>query len=457
MKLSEGSLGLRARATIAWGVVALLLSSALAFFAYQVVRVQLIAEREDTALNQAYLNARLVRNAVQVGEPSMNEAISSVVAGGRSAVLVHMGGEWFSGSVGIGPDDLPQSLSGVVGSRRAASQLVNIQGRPFVGIGIAVPAFSARYFEFVPVDDIDRTLDGLARGLALSALAATLGGAVIGWLVSGRILKPLRQFTSAAEQIAEGSFDTRIITSGDRDLLVLARSFNRMADAVQQTIDREKRFTSQVSHELRSPVAALFSTINVARRQRSAPKDPARTWDEIERRVRDLHRLVEDLLELSRVEAGVASMQIETVDPVRLTRGLLERIGANSIPVEVGETVPPTIQADKRRLTQMLHNLLENADRYAGGATAIGITDGDGFVRFTVEDQGPGIAEHERTLIFERFARGEAALRSEASGAGLGLALVAEHAALHGGSVGLEERPEGGSRFVITLPVGGPS
>jgi signal transduction histidine kinase len=78
-------------------------------------------------------------------------------------------------------------------------------------------------------------------------------------------------------------------------------------------------------------------------------------------------------------------------------------------------------------------------------------------VRFAVEDRGPGIAEHERTMIFERFARGEAALRSEATGSGLGLALVVEHAALHGGSVGLEECPEGGSRFVISLPIGGPS
>lgn len=456
MKRPDGSLGLRARATIAWGVVALLLSSALATIAYQVVRNQLIAERRDTAISQAYLNARMIRNAVQAGEPPMNEAISSVVTGSRSAVLVQLGGEWFSGSVGIGPDDLPASLAGVVADDRAGRQLVTIQGRPFVGIGVAVPAFNARYFEFVPVDDIDRTLEGLARGLALSALAATLGGAAIGWLVSGSILKPLRQFTSAAERVAEGSLDTRISTSGDRDLRILARSFNRMADAVQQRIDREKRFTSQVSHELRSPIAALFSTINVARRQRSAPKDPAQTWDEIERRVRDLHRLVEDLLELSRVEAGVSGMQVETVDPVRLTRGLLERMGATTVPVEVGETVPPTIQADKRRLTQMLQNLLENADRYAGGATAIGISNGDGLVRFAVDDRGPGVAEHERTMIFERFARGEAALRSEASGSGLGLALVMEHAALHGGSVGLEDRPEGGSRFVITLPIEGP-
>jgi signal transduction histidine kinase len=308
------------------------------------------------------------------------------------------------------------------------------------------------------MDDIERTLDNLARGLALSALAATLGGAMIGWLASGRILKPLRQFTSAAERIALGSFDTRINTAGDRDLRLLARSFNRMADAVQQRIDRESRFTSQVSHELRSPVAALFSAINVARRQRKGRGDSSQTLDEMENRVRDLHRLVEDLLELSRVEAGVSGMQVEKVDPVAVVRTLLERLGRSGVPVEVAEDVPHAIEADKRRLNQMLQNLVDNAERYGGGVTRIAINAAGDKILLAVEDEGPGVAEHERRYIFERFARGESAAVSGHGGAGLGLALVLEHAELHGGTVRLEDREEStGARFVIELPVEQPS
>lgn len=455
LKGPAGSLGLRARATLAWGIIALVLSAALSTFSYQVTRGQLVEERQENALAQAYLNARLVRNTLMAGEPPVSEALSAVGGSAQSVVLARVGGEWFSGSIGIGPNSLPDSLSEAVASGRAAKQLVAVDGQPFIGIGVAIPAFNARYFELVPMDDIDRTLDGLARGLALSALVATLCGAAIGWLASGRILKPLRQFTSAAESIAEGSLDTRIQTTDDRDLRVLARSFNRMADAVQERIDRESRFTSQVSHELRSPVAALFSAINVARRR--AAKGTTETLDDMERRVGDLHRLVEDLLELSRVEAGVSGMQIEPVDPAQLARGQLERMGKPMVPVDVEQDVPSTFQADKRRLAQMLQNLIDNADRYGGGVMRVHISGEDGKVRFAVEDHGPGVAEHERHFIFERFARGETAAISGHSGAGLGLALVNEHAILHGGSVHLEDREGGGSRFIVELPEQGPS
>lgn len=452
MKGAVSPLGMRSRATLAWGIIALLLSAALATLAYQVTRGQLVEERQESALTQSYLNARLIRNTLRAGETSLGEALSAVGGSARSVVLARVGGEWFSGSVGIGPNALPSSLTEVVAAGGAGRQLAEIDGRPYTGVGVAIPAYNARYFELTPMDDINRTLDDLARGLALSALAATLCGAGVGWFASGRILRPLRQFTSAAERIAEGGFDTRITSAGDRDLRLLARSFNRMADAVQQRIDRESRFTSQVSHELRSPVAALFSTINVARRR--SGRDSAQTLDEMERRVRDLHHLVEDLLELSRVEAGVSGMQIEKVDPVQLTRNLIERLERPEIPIEVGEAVPGAIQADKRRLTQMLQNLIDNADRYGGGVTRIEIGGGDGVVRLAVEDDGPGVPEHERKFIFERFARGELAGLSGHSGAGLGLALVAEHAVLHGGMVRLEDRREGsGSRFVLELPV----
>jgi len=452
LKKPVGSLGLKARATLAWGIIALVLSAALASFAYFVTRDQLIAEREGNALTRGYLNARLVRNALMAGDPQVNDSLSTVKGNDESVVLARVGGEWFSGSVGVGPSALPADLVDLVASGRAGRQLIKVNGQPFVSVGVPIPAYDARYFELIPMDDIERTLDGLAQGLLLSAALATLCGAAIGWLASRRILKPLRQFTTAAEQIAKGSFDTRISAAGDNDLRVLAQSFNQMAEAVQERIDRESRFTSHVSHELRSPVAALFSIIRVARRQRTE-KDTSQTLDEIDGRVRDLHRLVEDLLELSRVEAGVSGLQIEQLDPVQVTRALLERIGRSEVPVEAGETVPATIRADKRRLAQILQNLIDNADRYGGGATRIEVAGGDGVVQIAVEDRGPGIAEHERAFIFERFSRGDVALGSGQSGAGLGLSLVAGHANLHGGRVWLEDREGGGCRFVLELPV----
>lgn len=453
MTVTTGPLGLRARATLAWGVIALFLSSALAGFAYQVTRSQLVAERQNNALNQAYLNARYVRNSLTAGDRKVAEALSEVRGGVESAALIRVGGEWFSESVAVGPSAIPSSLASEVASGKAARQLTVLDGRPFVAIGVAIPSVDGRYFEMVAIDDVERTLGGLAGRLAAIAGVATLCGAAVGWFASGRILKPLRQFTSAAERLAEGGLDTRIVATGDRDLRTLARSFNRMADAVQQRIDREARFTSQVSHELRSPVAALFSVINVARRRRNS-RESVYVLDDMEERVRNLHGLVEDLLELSRVDAGVTGLQLEAVEPVELLRSVLKKSGADSIDLEMGEGVPALVMVDRRRVTQIVQNLIDNADNYAGGVCAVGLEGNDGRWRIVVDDKGPGIAPEEQSLVFERFARGEAALKSENSGAGLGLALASEHASLHGGEVKYSQSPQGGARFVVEFPTG---
>jgi len=135
-----------------------------------------------------------------------------------------------------------------------------------------------------------------------------------------------------------------------------------------------------------------------------------------------------------------------------LVDAVLTTTGHDGLSVQVTSTAPEVAVVDKRRLGQVLQNLLENADRYAGGPTAIGL-DGDGSnLVITVDDAGPGVPAHERTHIFNRFARGSAgALSTE--GSGLGLALVAEHVRLHGGTVAVGDAPGGGARFRITLPL----
>lgn len=447
------SFGLRARATLAWGLIALVLSAALATFGYALTRDQLISERRNNAVTGAYLNARLVGNALRVPDPDISALLSSLEGNAGSLVLARVGGEWYSGSVGIGPDRLPRSLADAVSSGLAGSQLREIGDKPYVAIGVPIPAVDARYFELVPLDDIERTLDSLLRGLIVGALIATLAGATAGSYASARVLRPLRDVSVAAEKIAAGSLDTRIDAIADRDLQALESAFNRMVEAVQNRIDREVKFTSDVNHELRAPVAAMFSTLSVARRHQDDPKAAARAIEDLEGRVRDLYKLVEDLLEISRAEAGVAELQTEAVDPVGLTTALLERLGHSDLPLHVAEGVPDVIWADKRRVGQILQNLLDNAERYAGGATRIEITAGKGTVRFAVDDHGPGVPEHQRSFIFERFARGDAAMGRTTTGTGLGLALAAEHAALHGGRVDVQDRPGGGARFIIELPI----
>jgi signal transduction histidine kinase len=164
--------------------------------------------------------------------------------------------------------------------------------------------------------------------------------------------------------------------------------------------------------------------------------------------------MVEDLLEISRYDAGVAELELEEVDLRDLVRHALGRAG-DGVPLDIGNGAEAAlILGDKRRLERVVANLIENATAYGGGATRVGVARVNGFVRVTVEDQGAGVPGAERAKVFERFFRGSASGRRGAgSGTGLGLALVAEHVRLHGGTVWVEDGQDGrGARFVVELP-----
>jgi signal transduction histidine kinase len=170
-------------------------------------------------------------------------------------------------------------------------------------------------------------------------------------------------------------------------------------------------------------------------------------------------RLVADLLEISRADAGSEQLLLEDVRLGALVEEVLARralAGRPGVPLEVvagaGDVV---LRADKRRLERVLGNLLDNADRHGGGAAAVVLTRGTGTVCVAVDDAGPGVPEAERERVFERFARGAGSVRTRTEGSGLGLALVARHVRALGGAVRIGDSPAGGARFVVELPLGG--
>jgi signal transduction histidine kinase len=454
-------LGLRSRVIAAGVLIALVLSVALALLAYQLTRAALVDDRETRATAQAYINARLLRSTLRGAEPDLAAILSALEGNAGSAAIAQVDGQWFAGSVGYSPDGLPASLAQAVADGSPGRQIAEVDGTPYVVVGVPIAEFDARYFELVPLDDVDDALADLARGLAAGAVLATGTGALAGWYASGRVLRPLGRMADAATEIAEGDLQTRVDALGDRDLEPLQNSFNRMADSVQERIEREHRFTSDVSHEMRSPLAAMLSAIQIARR-RDDPQAIDDVLGQLEERTRAFHELVVDLLEISRVDAGVAELEVEPVVPGDLVAAVLESMNLTATPVDVSGSTPGTILADKRRLGRMIINLVENAERYGDGTSRIELAgdgddggDGDDLLRIAVEDHGPGVPEHERRHIFGRFARSETARSGTVEGTGLGLALTAEHARLHGGQVWVEDAPGGGARFVIELPTGG--
>ena len=376
--------------------------------------------------------------------------LASFQLGNEGAAVLGVGGSWFATDVALDRGDVPPEVARVVDDGRVARQRHVIEGAgTYAVVGVPIAAVDASYFEFSSLDELERTLSTLALMLGVAAAGTTAAGAVVGHYASGRVLRPLRVMATTASGIAEGRLDERLDASGDADLAPLVASFNSMVDALRARIEREARFSSDVSHELRTPLAAMASALSVARRHATATESDA--LDVLAQKMSDFERLVNDLLEIGRLEAGVATLAPASTDPRDLARAAVATARAD-VAVEVDPSTPAAVWLDSRRVVHMLRNLIENAEHYGGGATAVRVWSTGGELFLAVDDAGPGVPVHERAYVFERFARGKVAV-DRASGTGLGLALVAEHARLHAGRVWIDDSPDGGARFIVALPL----
>ena len=452
-------MGIRARVTVTFGIGALILSAAMAGITYLTARQFILHQRESAILRQAYANASLVRSTLPATSDSqIPQFLDSLDTGGSRSVLERRG-VWhtaYSASF-FRKQDIPLSLRRLVLSGSPAEEHFVLNGSPQLVIGLPVASVDVHYFEVFSLLEEARTLQILALALAGAALVTTVAGAVIGRWASGRSLRPLGAAALAAETIAGGELGTRLIGNEDPDLSMLAGSFNRMADALQERIEREARFSSDVSHELRSPLTTLVTAMGVL--QANTNDLPARgrqAMDLLSAELRRFQRMVDDLLEISRADIGSTDLAHEDVEVAELVEQMAATGGARGVPVAIDPAVASLrLWVDKRRIERVVANLVDNAAQYAGGAVRLSAEPGLGnpaSVRLVVADRGPGVAADERLLVFERFYRGRhSGQRGATEGTGLGLSLVAEHVRLHGGRVWVEGG-DGETRFVVELP-----
>jgi len=447
-------LSLRPRAIVAFALVSVVLVGTLSVVTYTLVRTWIVNDRRQAAVRLAYTDARLLRNRLRTGDTGVVSLLSSLKFAENGDSLMKQGSLWYSSSVGVGRNDVPVSLQSVVGAKHAGWQIVSTSRGPVLAVGVPIAESSDQFYVLESMTDIEATLRRLAAALALAAGVAAVVGAGTGALVSRRILQPLRDVSVVAQAISAGEDDSRLTESTDPDLEPLVSSFNSMVDELHERARREARFAADVSHDLRGPLAAFSSAISVVQRRRdSLPPEAGSAFDILEGQVEHFNKLVVDLLEISRFEAGTATLNVEEVDTVEFVQAVLTEFGGQ-IPLVCSPDFTSRVAIDKRRLHQVLANLLENARLYAGGATSVMITPvDDRTVSIAVEDDGPGVPPDLRTSILTRYDRGRAD-RDPAmpKGTGLGLALAAQHAALHGGSIRVEDSPSGGARFVIELP-----
>jgi two-component system sensor histidine kinase MtrB len=451
--------------SIAFGVGAAVLSAALATVTFVLVDHYLVGQQVQNATHETYADARLARRDLLQGGPNIGEVLSSFTEPEGSAAYLYQDGVWYSGALAFGygpgnsrPLGVPNALVTTVTAGQPARQVVVVAGQPAVTIGVPLPAVGAAFFEVYSLAELSHTLDVLAWVLTACAAATALAGAVLGRWASGRLVRPIRHVASTAAAIAQGGLGERLPPGAGPELELLSRSFNDMVRALQERIERDAQFASNVSHELRSPLTTIQAGVDFLQSASAQLSPDARhALELLSAEVGRFSAMVQDLLEMSRFDAGVAQLDLEDLDIGELVTGTVSAYTGGSVAVVVA---PPAqglvVSGDRRRLQRVLVNLLDNARAHAGGAVAVRVNSPKpGCVELSVEDAGPGVAPAERSAVFERFYRGAAAGRrgEGTAGTGLGLSLVAQHVKAHGGSVEVADRPGGGARFVVRLPV----
>lgn len=458
-------LGLRAQVIAAFTIGALVLSLVLSFATYSLTRANLVERVESLTLESAQINARRLQSQIRANGPNsiagelglltvLDQAEQGVIFNGNEFITDAFQSEWTLDRV---DDSLLRRLNDGFASR----MVFESEGERFYAVGIPLLAGDAPggYITAARLGDLESTLSRLRNVLLGASTVTTVLGLGFGAYTATRLFSPLAEISDAAEQIAAGDLSTRLREVTDPDVGRLVHSFNDMTGALESRIERDSRFASDVSHELRSPLMTLTGSVAVLERRRDEMPERAQlALDLLSTDVARFKQLVEDLLEISRFDVGAVQLETEEVifEPFVAQAITAAVRGTREIPIVSGPNVAETfIDIDKRRIAQVIRNLSENADKYANGITQVRLIRTGDDIRIELEDEGPGVPVDERELIFERFSRGsEGGRRGTSSGVGLGLSLVAEHVALHGGSVSVTDRHDRlrGARFVISLP-----
>jgi two-component system, OmpR family, sensor histidine kinase MtrB len=301
--------------------------------------------------------------------------------------------------------------------------------------------------EFYSMQPLRDELSTLRWQLAAVASVVALLGAGAALIAAGRIHRPVRRVAAAAQSVGDGTFDVRVPVRGRDELANLAGSFNSMAERLQEKDEQQRRFFADVAHDLRTPVASMVAASDSL--QDSDPSIRGRAAELLGAQSRRLARLVEDLLEMSRFDAGVLVLRPERVDlPAMMADAIELTAPGRQVTVHAeGDTV---IQGDPRRLHTIACNLLANAVHH-GSEPVIVTIDGSepDAVTIKVADRGPGIPAELQPILFDRFTRGDRA-RRPSEGSGLGLAIARENVLLHHGWISAST--EDGAVFTVSLP-----
>ncbi|MGD2205017.1 sensor histidine kinase [Microbacterium maritypicum] len=305
----------------------------------------------------------------------------------------------------------------------------------------------------VSMEDDAETLATVATLLAIALPLLLLLVAVTTWSVVGRALRPVELIREEVDGITAERLHQRVPVPETADeVAALATTMNGMLDRLDAAATAQRRFVSDASHELRSPLATIRQHAELAQAHPDVTSIGELAEVVSEEGLR-LQGIVESLLLLARLDEG-ASTHDEAVDLDDIALGEVRRLRATGIDVDGSGIHAARVHGDPRLLGQLVRNLADNAVRHSRGRVAIGVTPSDGYVFVTIEDDGTGVPAEERERIFERFVRLDEARSRDAGGSGLGLAIARGIAASGHGTLTVDDSRWGGARFVLTLPLG---
>ncbi len=296
----------------------------------------------------------------------------------------------------------------------------------------------------------------LARGILGAGLALATILIALAAFFSSRISTPLRQLDAAARSMAAGNLQVRVQPGLVREVADLARSFNQMADTLEDADRQRRQLTADVAHELRTPLSIIKGRLEGIQDgvYRPEAEQIAGLLDKVEL----LERLVEDLRLLALAEAGQLALHLEPVNPARLLddarSSFAHQAEERQIDVRVEAEAVPELTADPQRIAQVLGNLINNALRHTppGGVVTLAVRANPSEVLFEVRDTGTGIAPEDLPRIFDRFYRADPSRTRSSGGAGLGLAIARRIVEAHGGRIWAESMPGQGAKVRFTLP-----
>ncbi|WP_228011225.1 sensor histidine kinase [Nonomuraea phyllanthi] len=476
----RASLGLRARLLFAFALLCVVTAAAVTGGMYVDARNAILQRTQDAAVQamKRRMEQLFPLRSAAPGPDELREIAGTMTDGDNRAVAVYHEEHSLSGPAPgrwrpdwkwqiLDPKVIPPRLRQTVADGVMAWQRVVWRGEPYLIIGApllvvgedrttrvsGIEVYTAR-----SLGPEQRSIDELAGRAWLAGGAALAFAVVLALLATRGVLGPVRELGRAARLLGEGNMRTRIAVRGSDELADVARTFNTAAAELERHVKQlremeadARRFVADVSHELRTPLAALAAVADVLEEEAARLPEPAgRAAMLVSQETLNLTALVNDLIEISRFDSGVAALALNEVDVAELVRATLRVRGwSESVHTELALGV--TARLDPRRVDVVLANLVGNALRHGEPPVSVRLRADAHWIVLEVRDHGPGLAEAVLPHVFDRFYKASAA-RARSEGSGLGLAIARENARLHRGDLTVTNAPDGGAMFTLRLP-----